>query len=71
MISVHTFFLSRDGNKKKYNGCKQFLGHILRGESSSYVRVTLTWKPEGRTKGGRPKEISGGEQFHKFINYKP
>ena len=34
----------------------RYIGHILRREPSSHVRVALTWKPEGRRKKGRPKE---------------
>ena len=34
----------------------RYIGHILRRESSSHVRVALTRKPEGRREKGRPKE---------------
>ena len=34
----------------------RYIGHILKREPSSHVRVALTWKPEGRRKKGRPKE---------------
>ena len=43
------------------------IGHILRRESSSYIRIALTWKPEGKNKKGGPKEtwrrtVEGGDE---------
>ena len=37
----------------------RYIGRILRRESSSHVRVALTWKTEGRRKKGRPKRPEG------------
>ena len=34
----------------------RYIGHTLRREPSSHVRVALTWKPEGRRKKGRPRD---------------
>ena len=34
----------------------RFIGHILRRDQRSHVRVALIWKPEGKRRRGRPKE---------------
>ena len=34
----------------------RYIGHILRRDPRSHVRVALTWKPEGKRKRSRPKE---------------
>ena len=34
----------------------RWLGHILRRDANSNVRVALSWTPEGRRKRGRPRE---------------
>ena len=33
-----------------------WIGHVLRMDNSCLPRVALTWAPEGKLKGGRPKE---------------